>query len=184
MAHKDPKKIWTIGHSTHDWVEFIDLLAQHEIRRICDVRSMPGSRKFPQYNQDNMKASLPESGIEYLHMPELGGRRKKSKFPTNTTWRNASFQNYADYMQTDPFQKGISNLEELAAEKYTCLMCAEAVWWRCHRSMIADCLKFLGWTVLHIMSSTDVQEHPYTEPARAVDGALGYGEGGVVLRED
>ncbi len=168
------KTIWTIGHSTRDLDEFIHLLKTFEIELLMDVRSFPGSRKFPQYNKENLQISLPEHGLEYDHMKDLGGRRKVDPHSKNDAWRNDSFKGYADYMETDPFKQALKNLEQIASKKRTAIMCSEAVWWRCHRSMISDALKVEGWEVLHIMNDKTATEHPYTSPAKVVDGKLDY----------
>ena len=168
--------IYTIGHSTHTLVEFLAMLKSFDIKTLADVRSLPGSNKFPQYNQDRLKASLAEVGIEYLHLTDLGGRRKARKDSENTTWRNNSFKGYADYMETDDFEQAVENLAAIALKQPTVYMCAEAVWWRCHRAMISDYLKAKDWTVLHIMAEGKVQEHPYTSPAQVNDGNVSYHE--------
>jgi uncharacterized protein (DUF488 family) len=168
--------IYTIGHSTHSLHTFLAMLHSFDIKLLVDIRSLPGSRKFPQFNKENLELSLPESGIAYKHKLDLGGRRKVKKDSHNTTWRNASFRGYADYMETDAFADAVANLEELATEQRTVYMCAEAVWWRCHRSMVSDYLKVRGWTVLHIMGIGKIQEHTYTSPARIVDGNVCYTE--------
>ena len=166
--------IWTIGHSTRELEDLIRLLHENDIELVADVRSFPGSRKFPQFNKESLGMTLPENGVEYVHLKQLGGRRKVKPDSENTVWRNDAFRGYADYMETDDFRKGIDELLELADDKRTAIMCSEAVWWRCHRSMISDYLKSKGVTVIHIMSENKVEEHPYTSAARLVDGELTY----------
>ncbi len=166
--------IWTIGHSTHPIGEFLDWLKAFRIALVADVRGLPGSNRYPQFNQERLGPSLAEAGMEYLHLPLLGGRRKASKDSGNTGWKNVSFRGYADYMQTPVFAEGIARLESVARVKRTCIMCAEAVWWRCHRSMISDVLKLSGWEVLHIMSALKTMEHPFTTPAKIRNGKLYY----------
>ncbi len=168
--------IFTIGHSTRSIEEFLELLFSFDIKIVADIRRLPGSRKFPQFDQDALKISLEENGIEYVYIENLGGRRKVAPDSKNTTWRNKSFQAYADYMETKSFQHGAQELEKLALEKPTTMMCSEAVWWRCHRSMVSDYFKAKGWEVLHIMSLGKATEHPYTAPARIVDGKVFYTE--------
>jgi uncharacterized protein (DUF488 family) len=160
------KTIYTIGHSTHSIKEFISMLQSFNIQTLVDVRSLPGSRKFPQFNAENLKISLKENNIEYIYLKDLGGRRKLHKDSMNDLWRNPSFRSYADYMETSEFEKAIEELEDIACHKIVAYMCAEAVWWRCHRSMISDYLKAKSWTVLHIMAEGKSTEHPYTSPAR------------------
>lgn len=178
MPHADPT-IWTIGHSTRTLEEFLDLLNTQHIELLADVRSHPGSRKFPHFNQDALAQSLEDAGLAYLHFPELGGRRRARPDSPNSAWRNASFRGYADYMQTPPFRDGINSLLENASAKRTAIMCSEAVWWRCHRSMISDDLKAQGVRVVHILSPTKVQEHPYTSAASIVEGRLSYAAPGL-----
>ncbi|HUH50778.1 MAG TPA: DUF488 domain-containing protein [Flavobacterium sp.] len=168
--------IYTIGHSTHSLEEFIAMLGSFGIKMLVDVRSLPGSRKFPQFNKEELELSMAQAGIGYTHLIELGGRRKVNKDSKNTSWHNTSFRAYADYMQTESFKSGIATLEQIALDKTTAYMCSEAVWWRCHRSMISDYLKAKGWTVEHIMAERKQQEHPYTSPARIVDGEVVYTE--------
>lgn len=170
------KKLWTIGHSTHSFDEFMTMLQSFNIEFLVDIRSFPGSRKFPQFNKDNLETSIPENNIDYTHLLKLGGRRKVNPDSENTVWRNASFRGYADYMETAEFKEGLETLKEMAAQKRTAIMCSEAVWWRCHRSMVSDALKAQGWEVIHIMGVEKEQEHPYTQPAKIVDGALSYKE--------
>lgn len=167
-------KIWTVGHSTRELADFIALLKWNEIEAIADVRSLPGSRKFPQFNSEDLEPSLAAADIDYLLIKELGGRRKARPDSPNTVWRHKSFRGYADYMETPDFRAGIELLLDLAEKKKTAVMCAEAVWWRCHRSMIADYLKSNGAVVEHIMDAKNVV-HPYTSAAKIVKGHLVYG---------
>lgn len=176
MKNAEIKTIYTIGHSTHPIEEFLEMLQSFGIKNLVDVRKMPGSRKFPQYNQDHLQQTLEDNGIIYSYAEHLGGRRKVNKDSKNTTWRNTSFQAYADYMETEEFKKAVVDLENLALESPTVFMCSEAVWWRCHRSMISDALKVKGWNVQHIMGIGKSQEHPYTSPARIENGEVVYTE--------
>lgn len=162
------KIIYTIGHSTHSLAEFLEMLQSFDIQTLADIRSLPGSRRYPQFNKESLEISLEEVGIHYLHLADLGGRRKVKKESKNTRWNNDSFKGYADYMETAEFETGILNLEHIATQKVTAYMCSEAVWWRCHRSMVSDYLKAKGWNVLHIMAKGKAQEHRYTAPARVV----------------
>jgi uncharacterized protein (DUF488 family) len=167
--------LWTIGHSTLDMGAFLTLLKTYGIEQLVDVRSLPGSRRFPQFNKELLAISMAEAGLRYIHLPGLGGRRKANKNSKNTVWRNTSFRGYADYMETIEFKESASELMALARRRHSCIMCSEAVWWRCHRSMIADYLKSKGWKVMHIFSPTHVQEHPYTAAAKIIEGTLVYG---------
>ncbi|WP_027377638.1 DUF488 domain-containing protein [Kaistella palustris] len=176
MSTPEKPVLYTIGHSTRTIEEFLDLLFSFDIKILADIRRLPGSRKFPQFDQDQLKKSLEENGIEYIYLEDLGGRRKPSAKSVNTVWRNKSFQAYADYMETDTFAEGAAELAVLAAEKPTVIMCSEAVWWRCHRSMVADYFKAKGWEVLHIMALGKATEHPYTSPARVVGDQVFYTE--------
>lgn len=165
MRKRVKHTIYTIGHSTHSFAEFLTMLNSFQIKLLADIRSLPGSRKFPQFNKEDLKESLEENGIRYLHLKDLGGRRKVRKDSINNRWRNDSFKGYADYMETKEFTAAIKELEQLALKETTAYMCSEAVWWRCHRSMVSDYLKAKGWEVLHIMAVGKSQEHPYTSPA-------------------
>ena len=185
-------RIWTIGHSTRMIDDFISLLEQNEIKLLADVRAWPGSRRYPHFNKDALAESLTAHGIRYEHFPELGGKRKSKPDSRNTAWRNASFRGYADYMETEQFQKGVERLLAFARSDglgsrrnerdggeavipcAVAIMCAEAVWWRCHRSLIADYLKARGVEVLHILGANKVDPHPYTSAARIVNGELSY----------
>ena len=150
------------------------MLLAHGIQVLVDVRSFPGSRRYPQFNRSKLSESLIALGIEYKHEPRLGGRRSPRADSHNTAWKNASFRAYADHMETDEFQRGVEDLLELAAEKRVAVMCAEAVWWRCHRSLISDYLKAAGNRVIHIIDQNKSEEHPFTSAARIVDGELNY----------
>jgi uncharacterized protein (DUF488 family) len=166
--------IWTVGHSTHSAEEFAQILLAHEIQVLVDVRSFPGSRRYPQFNRAALAESLRQVGIEYRHEPRLGGRRTPRADSHNTAWQNASFRAYADHMESEEFRKGVKDLLELAENGRTAAMCAESLWWRCHRSLISDYLKATGHTVIHILSETKTEEHPFTSAARIVDGKLSY----------
>src|SRR5690606_17813857 len=157
--------------------DFLALLRGESIERIADVRRYAGSRAHPHYNPEPLAAALARAGVEYTPFPELGGRRAPRPDSANTAWRHPAFRGYADYMETPEFRAGMDRLVRAAKERRTALLCSEAVWWRCHRSMIADALKADGIRVLHIMEGGRVVEHPYTSVARIVDGALRYGTG-------
>ena len=166
--------VWTVGHSTLAIEDFIHLLERCEIRLLADVRSFPSSRRYPQFNKDNLQTSLAANRIEYVHLPELGGRRRARPDSINMSWRNESFRGYADYMETGGFELGIAKLLDLAAQRRTAIMCAESLWWRCHRSLISDYLKVQGIEVIHISAGGKSEPHPYTSAARIVDGELSY----------
>ena len=159
-------EIHTIGHSTRPIEEFISILQAHGIRQLVDIRTIPKSRHNPQFNREALAASLQAAGIDYHHMPGLGGLRKPDADSINTAWRNASFRGYADYMQTDTFHKNLEHLVALAAGKSTAIMCAEAVPWRCHRSLVADALVARGIAVTEILSEKKAQPHAMTSFAR------------------
>jgi uncharacterized protein (DUF488 family) len=172
---KGPQKVWTIGHSTRSLDEFVDLLRTNDIEAIADVRSLPGSRKYPHFNAEDLERSLSKHGVEYIPFKILGGRRKVRPDSPHSVWRHTAFRGYADYMDTPEFLEGIGKLLTLANRKRTAIMCAEAVWWRCHRSMIADYLKSIGVVVEHIMDNGKNAVHPYTSAARVVNEKLFYG---------
>lgn len=174
--------VWTIGHSTHSLVQFNTWLQAFEIEMVVDIRSYPGSRKYPQFNKEALEISLPRAGFQYLHLKELGGRRKASADSKNTAWHHPAFQGYADYMETAAFKTGIQKLEQIAKAQRTVIMCSEVLWWRCHRSMIADYLKLHGWIVFHIMSLGKGGEHPYTAPAKIDKDELSYQKGRLLRR--
>ena len=166
--------VFTVGHSTRSGEEFVEILNAHGVEVLVDVRSFPGSRRYPQFNRVALSESLGKAGIEYRHEPRLGGRRAPRADSHNTAWRNPQFRGYADHMETEVFRKGVEDLLELARDRRVAVMCAEAVWWRCHRSLLADYLKAHGHTVLHIIDQKKIEEHPYTSVARIVDNKLSY----------
>jgi uncharacterized protein (DUF488 family) len=168
-------RVWTIGQSTREIDVFISLLEENGIKLLADVRSWPGSKRYPQFDKEALTKSLNAHGIRYQHFPELGGRRKPKPDSRNSVWRNASFRGYADHMETEEFRKGVERLLVLACEAGpAAIMCAEAVWWRCHRSLISDYLKSRGIEVRHILDANKTEPHPYTSAARFVNGRLSY----------
>ena len=160
MAHF--LSIYTIGHSTRSLEEFIELLRRRQIQLLIDVRTVPRSRRVPHFNSEVLARALRENGINYRHMKELGGLRKPAPNSPNIGWRNMSFRGFADYMQSESFWNGIEEARRCATENITALMCAEAVPWRCHRSLIADALLLKQAEVLHIVSARDVRNHNLT----------------------
>jgi uncharacterized protein (DUF488 family) len=155
--------LYTIGHSNHSLQEFIAILQAHEIARVVDIRTIPKSRHVPWFNSKHLKTALAKEKIAYVHMPELGGLRHASKDSINYGWHNASFRGFADYMQTQEFYEALKKLNELLKDKKkTAIMCAEAVPWRCHRSLIADAEIIRGIKVTDIMSKTSVHQHELT----------------------
>ena len=166
--------IWTIGHSTRPWDAFLGLIAGNRLEAVADVRRFPRSRRQPQYAEATLCAALAEHGIAYRWLPALGGRRRAVPDSPNISWRNASFRGYADHMGTAEFSAGLNALLELSGRWRTVLMCAEALWWRCHRALIADALCVRGIEVVHILDAKHTAVHPYTSPARIVQGRLSY----------
>jgi len=166
--------IFTIGHSTHPIDEFVGILQAYGIRHLADVRIMPRSRHNPQFNQEALAQSLQEVGIAYGHMPGLGGLRHARRDSINTGWRNASFRGYADYMQTPEFQENLETLITLASDVPTAIMCAEAVPWRCHRSLIADALVARGIPVEEILTAAKAQPHALTSFAKVEGRTVTY----------
>jgi len=167
-------EVWTVGHSNHSGADFIRLLQAHGIECVADVRRFPGSRRHPQFGADPLAQSLREHGIEYAWLQELGGRRRGGQDDAGSAWRNASFRAYAAHLATDEFALGLERLLHMAAACRTAMMCSEVLWWRCHRSLVSDVLRFSGHTVLHILGEHEVRPHPYTSPARIVQGELVY----------
>ncbi|MGH8261404.1 MAG: DUF488 family protein [Steroidobacteraceae bacterium] len=169
-----PSTVWTIGHSTRPLPEFLELLAEHRLEALADVRRFPGSRRHPQYGEAALSRALADHDILYRWLPALGGRRSPRPDSLNTAWRNASFRGYADHMQSEEFAVALHELIELAHAHRTVVMCAESLWWRCHRALIADALRVRGFEVLHILDAAHTVPHPYTSPARILDGRLSY----------
>jgi uncharacterized protein (DUF488 family) len=167
--------LYTIGHSTRTWQEFLELLQSAEIRALVDVRRYPGSKRHPQFNRETLAETLAAADIDYYHAPDLGGRRESTEESVNAFWRNASFRAYADYMATQEFRDALQRVEALAERQRVAVMCAEAVPWRCHRQLIADALVARGHEVRHILSLTRADLHELS-PAAVADahGSLTY----------
>jgi uncharacterized protein (DUF488 family) len=174
-THVDPGgTLWTIGHSTREWEVFVAMLHEAGIATLVDVRRFAGSRRHPQFSGETMARTLPEAGVDYVPMPDLGGRRTPRPDTPHTAWRNKSFRGYADHMETAPYQLARARLAELAQARPTTVMCAEALWWQCHRALISDDFKASGWAVIHLQAPGRSEPHPYTSAARIVDGELDY----------
>ena len=170
--------VLTVGHSNRTWKEFLDLLRAHSVKRVVDVRSIPRSRHNPQFNRETLSTKLRSARIGYVHMRKLGGLRHARSDSPNTGWRNASFRGFADYMQTPEFEAGLQRLMKLAGQKRCAIMCAEAVPWRCHRSLIADALTVRGIRVGDIMSMQRSRAHSLTPFARVQGHRITYPPGG------
>jgi uncharacterized protein (DUF488 family) len=168
------RPIYTIGHSNRPIEEFLQLLAANGIELVVDIRKMPKSRSNPQFEGMALHHTLREAGVDYVHEPLLGGLRRAQKDSVNDGWRNMSFRGFADYMATDDFKRGLDTVLRGAGKKTTAIMCAEAVPWRCHRSLVADALKASGRRVLHIVSRTKPSAHRYTPFLRRRRGVLTY----------
>jgi uncharacterized protein (DUF488 family) len=166
--------IWTIGHSNRTIELFIDLLKTNKIELVADIRTLPGSKRYPHFDQKNLLATLRGQAIDYVWLKELGGLRKLTQSDKNTAWKNKSFQAYAEYMGTDGFKQGIARLMASAQNKRTTIMCSEAVWWKCHRCLVADYLKSQNTVVMHILDQNTNQLHPYTDAAKIENGRLSY----------
>lgn len=167
--------VWTIGHSTHGSEAFVAILHAHAIEAIADVRRFPGSRRHPHFGAEALRALLATAGIDYHGFPDLGGRRTPRPDSPHTAWRNAAFRGYADYMDTPDFGDAMRRLEQIAAGRRTAILCAEALWWHCHRALISDYLKVRGVEVLHVGDAARASPHPFTKAARTVAGRLSYG---------
>ncbi len=170
----EEKTVWTIGHSTLPLSNFIEILLHYNIKVLADIRRFPGSRRHPHFNKEELAKSVRSSGIEYHHFEGLGGRRNPRPDSVNTGWRHAAFRGYADYMETPDFKREVGHLIEMAHSQRLAYMCSEAVWWSCHRRLVSDYLKARGWTVMHIMNMNKAEEHPWTSPARLIEGKLIY----------
>jgi uncharacterized protein (DUF488 family) len=167
-------RIYTLGHSTRTLADFLELLARYEIELLVDVRTVPRSRRVPHFNSDVLQESLRARGIEYDHQKQLGGLRKADRDSVNLGWRNAGFRGFADHMQSQEFWPALQRLTGLAQRKRATVMCAEAVPWRCHRSLIADALVIGGMKVRHILSTTDARIHEVTPFAQVREGRITY----------
>ncbi|HEV3120862.1 MAG TPA: DUF488 domain-containing protein [Isosphaeraceae bacterium] len=167
--------IWTIGHSTRDFASFAGLLHSEDIALVADVRRFPGSRRYPQFNQESLASALATTGIGYRHYGELGGRRHmRSEHSPNTGWREEAFNAFADHTASPEFAVGLARLQRDAQEARTAIMCSEAVPWRCHRRLLADALIVSGWRVFDIIGPRKVEPHRLTEFARVTDGKITY----------
>ena len=166
--------IYTIGHSVHTAEAFLRLLDAHGIRQLADVRTLPVSRRHPQFTKAALDACLAQHGITYRHFPALGGLRKPRPDSINTGWRHEGFRGYADYMQTREFRDAVCLLEDFARAAPTTVMCAEAVWWQCHRRLLADALSVRGVSVRHILSLAPPKPHELSEFAREQAGEVIY----------
>ena len=173
-ARRTSHAIWTLGHSNHPIERFIQILHAHNIDIVLDVRRFPASRKWPHFNAASLAESLPAAGIGYVGLPELGGRRKPRPDSPHTAWRVEAFRGYADFMDTPEFAAGSRKVEALAAASRAAVMCAEALPWRCHRSLIADAFVARGWEVWDIFSEKEARRHELPEFARVADGRITY----------
>ena len=176
-------RIWTIGHGTRQLDELLDLLQENGIATLVDVRSFPGSRRHPQFGKEALAEAVTAQGLTYVHIPELGGRRREQPGSRHTAIRVAAFRAYADHMDTDDFRAGLAQLEELAHAAPTAYMCSETLWWRCHRRMISDRLTADGWEVIHILGPGKTEPHRLWDVARVEDGRLVYDAGTLPLNE-
>ena len=169
-----PPSIWTIGHSTRSADDFVAVLQAHGIEVVVDVRRFPGSRRHPHFGGDALAARLAAGGIGYAWLSRLGGRRRGDSGPEHEGWRNPSFRAYAAYTWTDEFARGLDELLLIAAGARTAVMCSELLWWRCHRALVADVLRFLGLEVIHLAGEGPGTPHPFTSPARVCGDRLIY----------
>ena len=173
--------IWSVGHGARPLEEFITLLRAVDIRALADVRLLPGSRRHPHFGAESLEASLDGIGITYIHLPELGGRREPRADSPHRALRVAAFRGYADHMATEEFACGYERLTSLAGESRTAFMCAETLWWRCHRRLIADRLTVDGWAVTHLFAPGKSEPHVLWDAARTLDGHLVYDAGALPL---
>jgi uncharacterized protein (DUF488 family) len=167
-------RVFTVGHSTLSAQAFLDTLASHGIEVVADVRRFPGSRRHPHFGAEALAASLRDNAIDYVWLPLLGGRRRDAPAAQHLGWNNPSFRSYAAYTWSEEFAEGLADLVGIASAAPTAIMCSELPWWRCHRALISDVLRFLGAEVLHIMGEGPARPHPYSSPARVVAGELVY----------
>lgn len=169
MQADETRTVWTIGHSTRSAEAFIALLGENRIQTLIDVRRFPGSRRHPQFHSDALAVSLPAAGVDYRHFVALGGRRKPRPDSPNIEWRNLAFRGYADHMASAEYREAFDALTALAARRRCALMCAELLWWQCHRSMIADDLVLHGWQVAHILDAGKTAAHAFRAAAHLVN---------------
>lgn len=169
-----PATVFTIGHSTRKAEDFVSVLKLHDIELVADVRRFPGSRRHPHFESAALARTLSKDGIEYTWFSSLGGRRRGATCAEHAGWRNSSFRAYAAYTWSEEFAQGLHELLHVCAAKRTALMCSELLWWRCHRALIADVLRFLEVEVIHLSGPGAGKLHPYTSPARVVEGQLIY----------
>lgn len=174
MKNENCPAIFTIGHSTQTIEKFIAVIKAHGIKKVVDIRTIPKSRHNPQFNKDKLKESLAKEKIKYKHLKMLGGLRRTKKDSINLGWKNASFRGFAGYMQTQEFKQGMESLKKIAKKQTTAIMCAEALPWRCHRSLIADALVVQNWPVFHIQSSKTARKHKLTPFLKIKKGKLIY----------
>lgn len=167
-------RIFTIGHSTRTLDQLVELLQANQVDLVADVRTVPASRRMPHFAKASLERELPLRGIRYVHVPDLGGLRKPRPDSVNAAWRNGSFRGYADHMQSPEFERGIEELQALAAAHTVAIMCAEAVPWRCHRSLVADALTVRGVEVLHVTGASRPSPHSLTPFARVENGRITY----------
>ena len=166
--------VWTVGHSTRSSAGLVAALAPYDIEAVADVRRFPGSRRLPQFAAPALRASLEEGGLSYVWIPALGGRRRALPGSVNTAWRHEAFRGYADHLASEEFAEGLFELLMVARGLRTAIMCAEVLWWRCHRRLIADVLTSLGVQVVHIRDERNATTHAIAPPARLVNGVLRY----------
>lgn len=170
--NSEKNTIWTIGHSARTLENFINLLKIYNIELLADIRSYPGSRRYPHFNKNSLDISLAGNHIEYIHIPELGGKRKPAKDSHHTEWKNASFRAYADYMDSDTFYKGVTFLMNISGAKRTAVMCAEALWQHCHRRLVSDYLSSRGIKVIHIIDDSKTEIHGELMPDENAENDL------------
>ncbi len=174
MKPSSTHTLWTIGHSNRSWQDFVPLLAEARIAVLADVRRFAGSRRHPQFSRDAMPAALAAAGIRYWPLPALGGRRTPLADSPNRAWRVAAFRAYADHLASDEYVAARDELMAVAAVERTCVMCAEALWWQCHRRLIADDFVARGWQVVHLMGRGHSAAHDLNEDAVMGDDVLRY----------
>ncbi len=181
MFHTQKMRIWTIGHGTRATADLLDILREARTVTVVDVRTFPGSRRYPHFGKDALRTSLGDAGIAYMHLPGLGGRRDPRPDSPHTALRVAAFRGYADHMASAEFQADLARLQAVAAATSTAYMCAETLWWRCHRRMLSDVLVRAGWEVTHLLGPGKSEPHHLWDVARVVDGGLVYDAGTLPL---